>query len=119
MVGGTGSDHPPVGDPRVLRHRDAVSEYVMRYRKKPIEIEATPVEFILAASKLDDSVLPDWVQEGIRHQKLKIYEEVVVVQTLEGNMRGGADDWLIQGINGELYPCANEIFLKTYERVEE
>lgn len=91
----------------------------MRYRKKPIEIEATPIEFIIAASKLDDTVLPDWVLEGIRHQKLKVYEDLVVVQTLEGNMRGTAEDWLLQGVNGELYPCANDIFLKTYERVVE
>lgn len=91
----------------------------MRYRKKPVVIEATPIEFILAASKLDDTVLPDWVQEGIRHQKLTVHDDVVVVRTLEGNMRGTAEDWLLQGVNGELYPCANDIFLKTYERVVE
>lgn len=41
------------------------------------------------------------------------------VGTLEGVMSGDAGDWLITGINGEQYPCKHEIFMKTYEPVEE
>jgi len=41
----------------------------------------------------------------------------VVVHTLEGDMVGEAGDWLITGINGEQYPCKDEIFQKTYEPV--
>lgn len=37
------------------------------------------------------------------------------VETLEVNMKGDAGDWLIEGVNGELYPCKDEIFRKTYE----
>jgi len=37
------------------------------------------------------------------------------VETLEGTMEGRAGDWLITGINGEQYPCADDIFRKTYE----
>lgn len=91
----------------------------MKFRKKPVVVEATPIEFILAAAKLDDSVYPDWVAEAIRNQKLTVYESIVTVRTLEGVMRGESDDWLIQGVNGEIYPCRNDIFLKTYERTDE
>jgi hypothetical protein len=28
-------------------------------------------------------------------------------------------DWVIKDINGEFYPCKQDIFYKTYERVEE
>jgi len=38
------------------------------------------------------------------------------VETLEGVMRGKKGDWLIQGVEGELYPCKDEIFRKTYVR---
>jgi len=41
----------------------------------------------------------------------------VIVHTLEGDMVGEAGDWLITGINGEQYPCKDEIFQKTYEPV--
>ncbi|MDB5226808.1 MAG: hypothetical protein JWN78_1001 [Bacteroidota bacterium] len=37
------------------------------------------------------------------------------VETLEGKVKGNAGDWLIVGINGEMYPVANEIFYKTYD----
>lgn len=37
------------------------------------------------------------------------------VETMEGTLRGKKDDWLMIGINGEMYPCDNEIFHKTYD----
>jgi len=40
------------------------------------------------------------------------------VETLEGTMEGKAGDYLMIGINGEMYPCDAEIFAKTYEPVE-
>jgi len=36
------------------------------------------------------------------------------VQTMEGLMEGRSGDWLIQGVEGELYPCADSVFQKTY-----
>ena len=41
------------------------------------------------------------------------------VKTLEGMVEGKAGDWLAKGVNGELYPIANDVFEKTYERMEE
>ncbi|MEZ0396825.1 MAG: hypothetical protein ABWK53_10410 [Anaerolineales bacterium] len=43
----------------------------------------------------------------------------VVISTPEGEMIGNPGDWLITGVNGEQYPCKNEIFRKTYEIAEE
>ena len=37
------------------------------------------------------------------------------VETLEGVMKGKPWDILIKGVNGELYPCDREIFMKTYD----
>lgn len=91
----------------------------MKFRKKPVVIEATPVEFILATSKLDKALLPDWIQEAVREQDLRIYQEVVVVRTINGNSRGEAEDWLLQDASGQLCICKPDIFLKTYEQVTE
>lgn len=41
------------------------------------------------------------------------------VETLEGVMKGKSGDWLMVGINGEMYPIADEIFRKTYDVIEE
>jgi len=40
------------------------------------------------------------------------------VETLEGIMKGQPGDWLMVGINGEMYPIADEIFKKTYDLVK-
>lgn len=37
------------------------------------------------------------------------------VETLEGTMRGKKGDWLMIGVNGEMYPCDNSIFKKSYD----
>jgi hypothetical protein len=41
------------------------------------------------------------------------------VQTIEGTMQGKPGDWLMVGVNGEMYPCADEIFKKTYDIITE
>lgn len=42
----------------------------------------------------------------------------VKINTLEGTMLANWGDWIIEGINGEFYPCKPDIFEKTYELVE-
>lgn len=37
------------------------------------------------------------------------------VETMEGTLRGKKGDWLMVGVNGEVYPCDREIFEKTYQ----
>lgn len=51
--------------------------------------------------------------------KAKQMEYLFEIETLEGKMSGKPGDWLIEGVAGGWYPCANEIFKKTYEKVEE
>ena len=60
----------------------------MKYRKKPVVIDA--------------------------YQTLEVLEIV----TLEGTMRADPGDWIITGIKGEKYPCKPDIFSATYEVVE-
>ena len=41
--------------------------------------------------------------------------EPFAVQTMEGTMKGKKGDWLMVGISGEMYPCDDEIFRRTYD----
>ena len=49
-------------------------------------------------------------------QAVRVYHPIEI-ETLEGTMRADIGDWIIKGINGELYPCKPDIFKKTYEKV--
>lgn len=39
------------------------------------------------------------------------------VETMEGTMKGKKGDYLIIGVNGEMYPIDREIFGKTYDLI--
>ena len=39
----------------------------------------------------------------------------LVLRTLEGDMTARPGDWIIRGVRGEFYPCAEDIFNETYE----
>ena len=41
-----------------------------------------------------------------------------IIKTLEGEMLAKRGDWIITGINGEEYPCDDDVFRKTYEAVD-
>ena len=38
-----------------------------------------------------------------------------MIATLEGDMKVSENDWVIRGVQGELYPCKPNIFEMTYE----
>lgn len=68
-----------------------------KYRKRPVVIEAFQY-------RGDIREFPQWAH--------------AYIDTLEGQMRVGHGDYVIRGVEGELYPCKSEIFEKTYELVE-
>jgi hypothetical protein len=41
------------------------------------------------------------------------------IDTIEGVMLAQVGDWIIQGVEGELYPCKHSVFVATYERAPE
>ena len=43
--------------------------------------------------------------------------ERLIIHTLEGDHLVSWGDYIIKGVNGELYPCKPEIFEATYEAV--
>lgn len=43
----------------------------------------------------------------------------IIIPTLEGDMGAMDGDYIIQGVDGEFYPCKQDIFLKTYEKISE
>lgn len=93
----------------------------MKFRKKPVEIEA----FRMGVDRR-----PDWFQDKVSSGEITthyvskrdrkdqtINETYCKIETLEGIMVGNYGDWIIQGVNGEIYPCKPDIFEKTYEPV--
>ena len=82
-----------------------------KYRKKPVVIEAVR----LTVGTFDAPHPNDEHVVGVKYDPVC---RCALIDTLEGQMRANIGDWIIRGVAGELYPCKNEIFEKTYEPVE-
>lgn len=94
----------------------------MRYRKKPIIIEAiTFEEFIEYGKTHGDNIINGmpWFFEYNGHPVTHENDECYIILTLEGNHNFTPNDMLITGVKGEIYPCKKDIFEATYELVEE
>lgn len=74
----------------------------MKYRKKPVVIEA--YQFRVANKAFQPNV--------------HLRDGEYWTDTLEGPLRVSDGDWIITGIKGEHYPCKPDIFEATYEPAE-
>ena len=91
----------------------------MKYRKKPVVIEAIKYEGVESIPKAKEFVGKDFVI-GSSYYNGKSYGWAVVgIETLEGRMNISKGDYIIKGVQGEFYPCKPDIFEATYELEEE
>ena len=83
----------------------------MKFRKKPVEIEAiqwtgknaAEILVFMSAPQLEDDFLTSEIK----------------IETLEGTMTASKNDWIIRGFKGEIYPVKPDIFDMTYEKIGE
>lgn len=94
-----------------------------KFRKKPVVIEAFRYDGDLKGSD-GNYYVPQWAVEAFE-DGIMFYNSIdcgsppcdLFIKTLEGNMLVSVNDFVIQGVNGELYPCKPDIFEKTYDMV--
>lgn len=82
-----------------------------KYRKKPVEIEAFQWDGSLNLNKE-----PAWIVDALRNGVVWFSgkDNKLCIRTLEGILTASPNDYIIQGIHGELYPCKPGIFQETY-----
>jgi hypothetical protein len=97
---------------------------VEKYRKKPVVIEAmqltTDTEVIAACIEWVYGVDMSTSITGRNACVRQVIDgDGLIIKTLEGNMKASFGDYIIKGVNGEFYPCKNDVFLKSYEKVND
>ena len=91
----------------------------MKYRKKPVVIEA--VQWIDNTTKIKEFCGDKCsynVEESAWQVGKGVPHEELIIHTLEGDMAASRNDFIIKGIDGEFYPCKPDIFSKTYEAAD-
>ena len=97
----------------------------MKFRKKPVVIDAFQMT---EARRMDNSDWPNWLNSAWnkgrdqvgslqRADMTAVLPDTLEIVTLEGNHKVSWGDYIIRGVQGELYPCKPEIFVATYEPV--
>lgn len=97
-----------------------------KFRKKPIVIEAFQMT---RERRADNSEWPEWMHSAWnadRETPGSLYPTqfgtgtgTLSIGTLEGQQLISWNDWIIRGVEGEIYPCKPDIFAKTYEPLED
>ena len=89
--------------------------YGVKYRKKPVVIEA--LQFLDEPQRLTE--LSSFIDDQPLRVSYKDPENPkLILQTLEGEIQASVNDYIIKGVDGEFYPCKPDIFEKTYEIIE-
>ena len=102
----------------------------MKYRKRPVVIESFQYDGDMINSS-GKPYVPEWAISAVNNNTMYYdgselfihtlegdhHVTELFIHTLEGDHHVTVGDYVIQGINGELYPCKPDIFEKTYEAV--
>lgn len=80
----------------------------MKVRKKPVVVEA--IQFLATAESFY-AIL----SMGVKWSLGPIGSEPFNIEVIGGTVTVRKGDYVIKGVNGEFYPCTEEIFNKTYD----
>lgn len=85
------------------------------YRKKPVAIEA----FCWTGA---EAGTPPWFATAQAQGRVLVKPgpgslPVLDIVTPAGVLRAAVGDYIIRGVQGELYPCKPDIFVATYDRI--
>lgn len=82
-----------------------------KYIKRPVVIDA-----LQWTGKNKEEILKFCTDCYLSYSNAKLEPELKI-QTLEGTMTATVGDYIIKGIKNEFYPCREDIFLETYNKV--
>ena len=83
----------------------------MEYRRKPIVLSAYRY-------RVDPpNTIPAWFSEGVGKGIIVTHKTYCHIVTRDGLVMANRGDYIIQGANGEIYPCKASSFVKLYEPV--
>jgi len=86
-----------------------------RFTEKPVTITAVQITDATFDSPHPN---PDLIS-GLTYWPKERIVTIPAVLPFEGRMTGNMGDWIITGVNGEHYPCRNDMFEATYSPATE
>lgn len=81
----------------------------MKARKKPVVVEV-----MSTANHTLSEILAFCESKAFINK----YDQEMYIETLEGRMKVGRNNFIIKGVQGEFYSCKPDIFEQTYEVID-
>lgn len=96
----------------------------MKYRKKPVVIDAIQYQEVNGEDNLGEII--DFVADAgatptgmVDATKVATQPGIRIFNTEEQQwINCPPGHWVIKGVNGEFYPCSDDVFRQTYEEAE-
>lgn len=86
-----------------------------KFRKLPVTIEAVRYD----GTNLDEiEAFMGQRAQRARGEPFSDNPRAFHISTLEGGHTASLGDWILKGVVGEIYPCRDDIFRKTYQAVD-
>jgi hypothetical protein len=90
----------------------------MKFRKKPVVIDA------FQWSPQQEEQAPQWFKDALASRQIYYIDAGSInvklgICVIGGRVTADSGDWVLRGVNGEFYPCTDDIFWKTYEQVSD
>ena len=89
----------------------------MKLRRKPIEVEAERVSTLLTMHSTEEGrqLLPEWIKKRDEKDEI-VWAKTSIEVFLHGEfVTAGEDDYLIRGVNGEVYPASRSAVTQGYD----
>jgi len=96
----------------------------MKYRKKPVIIEAIKFEYTSAGIQRLKSFCDTRLGDITKERRMGALAEAHILTLEDGKDNfvkhvATEGDYVIKGVKGEFYPCKPDIFEMTYEKLKE
>ena len=97
----------------------------MKYRKKPIMVEAFRLTKENSRIWNVREMWPSWMIEALDNDDIEkgcrawfsLDRSMLFIETPDGTHEAYHGDWIIREADGRIHPCKHSIFVKTYEPV--
>lgn len=85
-----------------------------KYRKKPVVIQAWQYN---VNSEVTIGY-PQWIIDAFGNGVLRTRADNTLICKTDshGDVEAHDTDWIIRGVEGEIYPCKNSVFEATYDK---
>ena len=94
------------------------------YRKRPLRVQAVMIRHVMYPDFPFKDPVATWVRQAHTEERFEVvlhhdnHHSALYIDTPTGPQRGLPGDYLVQGVNGELYSCDCHVFESRYELVE-